>query len=139
MRHPPPECGCQCGKVGCASVRGKAIGLRHGTKARYNRSGCRCDACRAAKAVDTAKRNQRRFTATADGAKRGQQWTGVEMEFALREDLTIREIAKELGRTYAAVSVMRTKCRLEPKYIRAVGTSQSREEIKNDRRVNPFL
>ena len=53
----------------------------------------------------TAKRQAR----TAKDAKStGKRWTGAEVELALREDLTIEQIAGMLGRTYAAVSNVRT-------------------------------
>jgi len=44
-----------------------------------------------------------------------KEWTGPEMEIILREDLTVAEMAKMLGRTYYSVTGMRRQCRRDPR------------------------
>lgn len=106
------RCSCTCGKYACASVRGR----RHGTVSCY-RAGCRCEDCRTGEARRVRDRDAQRSTQTQAGAtKRGQQWTGPEMELAMREDLTIVEIAARLGRSYKAVVARRALCRTDPKW-----------------------
>lgn len=44
----------------------------------------------------------------------GKEWTGPELEIVARADLTSREAARLLGRSYAAVRVQRSRLRQEP-------------------------
>lgn len=79
-------------------ARGK-ITRPHGTLTAYNQ-GCRCSECRTAAAAATKARN----AATRAGATRHRrEWTKADAEVAFRTDISIRERARLLGRTYAAV------------------------------------
>lgn len=69
----------------------------------------------------SSKRFAKAQRATESGQNRGKQWTGPDMEIALRADLTVQEAAKMLGRTYAAVKMMRHRCKSDPKYAAVVG------------------
>lgn len=51
----------------------------------------------------------------------GKQWTGPELEMASRTDLTARQVAQMLGRTFYAVRHMRKKLRIDPRYINLAG------------------
>jgi hypothetical protein len=114
-------CGCVCGLPGCASRR--AGQPQHGTENRY-RKGCKCDLCLVHGTAPSRRRKARKNDESRERATRhGQRWTGPEMETALRDDLTIAEIARMLGRTRQAVSVMRAACRHDPKYVSAVGAA----------------
>lgn len=114
-------CECVCGKLACASVRG---GRTHGARSTY-RAGCRCADCTAAADKSAHERYKRRLADTLPTAtKSGQHWTGPEMEVAMREDLTVTEIAKMLGRTYKAVAARRALCRSDPKWANAAGVAQ---------------
>jgi len=53
-----------------------------------------------------------------------KEWTGPELEFASRDDLGLLEMAKALGRTYAAVSQVRQAIRSEPKRQNVAGLSR---------------
>jgi len=109
---------------------------RHG-RARY-KDGCRCEICRAANAERTARyRHTHRAaikavrrqdqTETAQQAHRlGYVWTGPELELAMRSDLTVKQIALMIGRTYSAVSRMREKLRRDVKIRRVVGLEPMR-------------
>lgn len=55
----------------------------------------------------------------------GYQWTGPELEVALRNDLTTREKAKILGRSYAATNTARQKALHDPKWVRVAGVGRS--------------
>lgn len=60
--------------------------------------------------------------ASTPGASRhGYQWTGPELEIALRADLSLRDAAAMLGRTYYAVQAARHKARTDPKWIQVAG------------------
>lgn len=73
---------------------------------------------RARSRADYGKR-QRETLPTA--VNRGKQWTGPELEIAAREDLTATQVALMLGRTEAAVRVMRHKLREDPRKINLAG------------------
>lgn len=98
----------------------------------YNNYSCRCVICRAAGAVrnadgpkDYAMKAQR---ATLNRAhRRGQQWTGPEMELLARQDITARQIAEMLGRTYASVSTMRWRLNREPMLDHVAGIGRTSE------------
>lgn len=113
------HCQCACGLPGCYGNVNAGPG--HGTVKRYNK-GCRCDLCCERKAVLTEHQRQRRARETVDGARNsGKQWTGADLEIALREDLSVTELALLLGRTYASVDMARVKSRNDPKWVQAVG------------------
>lgn len=62
---------------------------------------------------------------TLPGArKRGQEWTGIELEMALRTDVTVRELAERLGRTFSAVASARHKARHDPAWVEFVGAGE---------------
>ena len=51
----------------------------------------------------------------------GEPWTGPQLELAARDDLTAVQVAPMLGRTVAAVRMMRAKLREDPKIIMLAG------------------
>lgn len=131
MQYDP--CQCQCGRSGCASLRGRGLGARggpgvrggtkHGTTKRYD-LGCRCEDCTKAKTDDGTARKKAQNAKTKPQAKNWRkQWTSAELEVALRDDLTAVEAAAILGRTYAGVMQARHRCK-EPKYQRVLGTME---------------
>jgi len=86
---------------------GEIAHIRGGTAA-----DCPCDKCRAV----SRRRAKAKNDASIPGAtKRGQQWTGTELEIALRPDLTVADAAKHLGRTLYAVGKVRSRAKREPK------------------------
>lgn len=97
----------------------------------FTHRGCRCDICRTAKAEDRSGGNAKaqrlrqsitRQAQTLDqAARRGQQWTGPELELVARTDLTSREVAAMIGRTYYAVAKARERLRGDPKTIAVAG------------------
>lgn len=124
--------------------RAKGTAPTHGGSG-YTNHGCRCDACRAghaeANAETTRLQGRPKLSPEAESSraayaaarqaetqeratKRGQVWTGAEMELVMRDDLPVKELALMLGRSYAAVTVMRRKIRSEPKYRNAAGASR---------------
>lgn len=62
--------------------------------------------------------------------RRGFVWTGPELELIARDDLSAKEVAVMLGRTYFAVKNMQRKIRDEPKYIKLAGVSTKTMEGK---------
>lgn len=117
------HCRCECGKPGCVSrtQRYSSLTLVHGLASTYG-DGCRCDPCKEAHATKTTAQKVRANRESLAGAKRnGLQWTSAELEIATRPDLTAREAAKLLGRTFQAVRNVRGKCRNDPKFIALLG------------------
>jgi hypothetical protein len=51
----------------------------------------------------------------------GKIWTGAEMEYASRDDLSIAEMARTLGRSWQAVSTLRFRISRDPRYLMAAG------------------
>lgn len=124
-----------------AATCGTCGELQDGQEFRRGTSGApityRCKACRrtletSAKDPDPIARrsNQKRLVETHQAetlpraTRYGYQWTGPELEIALREDLTAIEAAKMLGRTFHAVRAARHKARREPKWRDVVGVPQ---------------
>lgn len=129
--------GCQCEKCTRANrerhreVRRKLASkdpseIPHGLSGYCNYS-CRCDVCRAAgKIMNAASTSPVKPGAKAKYARSiqqqtrltahrlNQQWTGPELELAARRDITARQLAVMIGRTYAAVAVMRRRLNREP-------------------------
>lgn len=61
---------------------------------------------------------------TLDAAHRwGYVWTGPELEIVTRSDMTVREIAAALGRTYSAVARMRALVKTDPRKAKLAGLS----------------
>ena len=92
--------------------------------------GCRCEVCTSAHredyrrryAADEAFREKMRKRYRENykdwqqesrqmAERYGEQWTGPELELAARGDLTTRQLAQMLGRTFAAVDAMRNRIR----------------------------
>lgn len=67
-------------------------------------AGCRCQSCSELRKKDSIERQER---TKRKAVGHGNQWTAQEVATAIRQDLTIEQIAKILGRTYAAVSNVR--------------------------------
>lgn len=69
------------------------------------------------------RRTERRYqTETIDTAtNRGKEWNGAEIEILLRDDITIREKARMLNRTYGGVRTMNAMVRTDPKWMRVAG------------------
>lgn len=110
--------GCRCGVCRAAEVSYKReqrtkppSPKSHGTPYNYSR-GCRCDTCtQANSATILAVHRRRQAESLASAHNKGKEWTGPELEIALRTDLTIPQIAERLGRTVWAVRAVRQKVR----------------------------
>jgi hypothetical protein len=103
------------------------IEVKHGLNG-YIR-GCRCEICRETKAEYSKPFVERWYSeaqsSTADRAtRRFYPWTGPELELAARKDLTAREVALRLGRSYSAVVTMRGKLKSDPKTINLAGLAE---------------
>ena len=94
----------------------------HGLTGTYQR-GCDCDECAEATRQYLARRNERsRETAHAHGGR----WSGREIRYALREDLTMEQISRDLGRTYSAISNVRTAVAAgHPRYMALLHSEES--------------
>ena len=64
----------------------------------------------------------------AGASRRGLQWTGPELEMVMRSDLTVEQIAKAIGRTFAATAHARHRAKTDPKFIALAGLSQSLDQ-----------
>lgn len=125
------------------SARRRKDEAPHGTTIGYDRFGCRCNECRAAHAEyrreqlanDPEARSLHLRRALARSArvneksrevavKNGDEWTGPELEFVLRDDLTVAEMAAVLHRTVYAVQAARRRVRTEPRYIALAGAAR---------------
>lgn len=129
-RASAPRCECTCGLIGCHSrfMRLMHVAISpdprviHGTASRYD-AGCRCELCVTAKRDHTSSHNQlMNETSRLTAVRHRQEWTGPELEIAVRDDLTAQEAALMLGRTRRAVSTVRKRCREDPRLIRLLGT-----------------
>lgn len=108
----------------------------------YSNYGCRCEVCSESYKVWRSDNPGKRYHVThpeeeaaaarrkvadwqrqtLEGATRyGYQWTGPELEVAARPDLTAREAALLIGRTYASVKNVRKKLKTDPKTINVAG------------------
>lgn len=118
----------------------------HGTANGYSRWSCRCEECRSAWAdyrrEQLASNPESRELARERGAryereqwaeslpravKHGDEWTGPELEIALRSDLTVVEIAEMLNRTTRAVRSARYRARHDPKYANLAGVIEGEQ------------
>jgi hypothetical protein len=98
--------------------------IEHGLSG-YNNWGCRCDTCTHANAVECSAYHASAQAQTLPAARNHRkEWTGPELEVAARDDLTIKEAAAMLGRSFAAVSKMRGRLKDEPKYISFAGIAE---------------
>ena len=90
-------------------------------------SMCPCGPCREATRDRSSPEASRRAwrkaqDETVERASRSrQEWTGPELELLTRTDLTNREKALLIGRTYAAVRGMIVKMQLDPRKARLAG------------------
>lgn len=77
------------------------------------------------KRADKARAQQ----STVDTAThRGGQWTGAELEVAARTDLSAREVAAMLGRTYHGVMAARHRIRHDPKTRDVAGVTDDQHD-----------
>jgi hypothetical protein len=115
--------GCRCeacvaaNDAHCAEMRTKRkpVVRSHGEGRTYQH-GCRCEACMAARAAEKLKQQYQYQDASSDKATRHRaEWTGPELEIAARTDLSNREVAAMLGRTFFAVNAKRKQLRSEPR------------------------
>ena len=75
-------------------------------------SGGPCDRCR----VEVSKRRKRNNDRSRENASHhGEEWTGPQMEVIARMDISAREAAAMLGRTFNAVVNMRRKLKSDPR------------------------
>lgn len=102
-------------------ARQAAADFQHGNSG-YTNHGCRCQVCVDGRALHNKKTEARLRDATRPFAHRsGFQWTGPEIELALRDDLPISAIARMIGRSYSAVATMRMQAKADPRYARLAG------------------
>ncbi|MCW2899003.1 MAG: hypothetical protein JWO67_1268 [Streptosporangiaceae bacterium] len=104
------------------------IEITHGASG-YANWACRCETCTkawTAHCQPAADRFVRRTQgATLEKATRsGYQWTGPELELAGRSDLTAKEVALMIGRSFYAVQNARSKLRAEPKVANLAGIAK---------------
>lgn len=107
----------------------------HGTEARYQHHGCRCDDCREAKATARLRRGETLTASTAMPDERREQlaerrrqaltdtrlaatrtmarWTSDELAIALDKAYSAAEAATMLGRSKAAVEHQRKKRKIQ--------------------------
>lgn len=87
-------------------------------------SECPCESCRQMhKAVSLARYREMQRETVPAASRNGYEWTGPELEIVARGDLTVREAALLLGRTYAAVASVRERLRTDPRKARLAGLS----------------
>ncbi|MCM8555375.1 hypothetical protein [Streptomyces sp. STCH 565 A] len=107
-------------------ARGGAI--EHGACG-YANWGCRCETCTTASAAKSRVYRASSQAQTIPVARNHRkEWTGSELELAARTDLTANEVAKMLGRTFNAVTTMRSRMEREPKYASLAGIPQGEAE-----------
>lgn len=103
--------------------------LPHGTNNGYAQWGCRCDECKQAHSADKTRRRLANNDESRKSARRaGGRWTGPELEIATRPDLTAREAAAMLGRSYIAVERARARCLHDPRYAALLGAATTGDE-----------
>jgi hypothetical protein len=73
--------------------------------------------------------NSSRIEALRKQAKNfGKEWTGPELEIALRDDLTAAEVAEMLGRSLQAVHTVRWRATTEPRVRDLLGQPRSTDD-----------
>lgn len=87
-------------------------------RARYQRER----AARDARDAELSLRNYRETLRTAE--RNGQQWTGPELEIATRSDISVKDAAEMLGRTFYAVQRMRVLCKADPRKTALLGRAK---------------
>lgn len=138
VRRPPAhgtsgyKRGCRCdtcttaNTVRVVAARTRRTGQtpsRHGASG-YTNHNCRCDICVAG---HSELKRQRAAIGRDVAANHRKEWTGPELELITqtsggrRYRRTSAECALILGRSTAAVNVMRAKCAREPKYVALAG------------------
>ncbi|WP_333757846.1 hypothetical protein [Streptomyces sp. ISBFB 2968] len=117
------------------------VEISHGMSG-YTNDMCRCETCRAAfrayraenpgkqwsathpeeaEAYQRRKSHDRQAETLEQASRHGQQWTGPELEIAARDDLTARQAALMIGRTFNAVHNVRKKLKADPMTITVAG------------------
>lgn len=123
-------------KMAQAASRGDAA-FEHGAHA-YNNWGCRCDTCSAAHfAVQRSRTAAHQAETLERASRRGAEWTGPELELVARTDLTTKQVALALNRTYSAVRAMRQKVRKDPKTVFLAGTPRANRESHGPQPTTP--
>jgi hypothetical protein len=98
----------------------------HGTTTAYRFWRCRCDLCCAANRTARLALTQRHQEETKPRARRHYaQWTGPELELLSRSDLSTRDIARLIGRSYYAVETKRRDLGKEPALDLVAGVSRA--------------
>lgn len=102
------------------------------------RKGCRCLECREGNRLKCAKHNPKYFghnprgdaylvkvqrETKAAAVNAGNEWTGPELELLARKDLTVREVAEMLGRSYQAARTQRTLLNKDPRKTHSAGVA----------------
>ena len=103
-----------------------AASVPHGING-YANFQCRCEVCVKANSTYSLKRN-RASMAVATNA--GKPWTGADMQIAVEVDdqgryvRTESAVAEMLGRSNAAVKMLRRRCSRDPRYLAAAGAAR---------------
>jgi len=106
-----------------AARRSSSRDIPHGVDG-FNNYNCRCDICREGKRAESADYIRRAQAESLPGAKkRGQEWTGPELELAARKDLTAKQVAAMVGRTVSGVRNVRSRFSKEPQLRALAGIS----------------
>jgi hypothetical protein len=96
---------------------------------------CRCEVCRKANtSVTQIYRTRHNEAARVDARHHAEEWTGPQLEIALRDDLTARQAATMLGRTVMAVQNIRNK-RETPKIAWLLGASRNASQQQEAARL----
>lgn len=124
------HCRCEICKAGEAERRAKYRERRKAKDPRpfsliphghsgYTVFACRCPTCMTAYANYCAARNVGAFSAP----RYRYQWTGPELEIASRRELTAVQVAAMIGRSPAAVGMIRHRLKIDPRIDALAGTS----------------
>lgn len=117
-------------RIATDSERRKGRGdTPHGTTSGYRFWRCRCDlCCKANGAARQALSRRHQDEAKPHARRHYAQWTGPELELASRRDLSTRQVAQMIGRTYWAVQTMRAALSKEPGLDQIAGVSRREAE-----------
>jgi hypothetical protein len=83
-----------------------------------------CPRCRLVWVGDYQRRLQSRLADRAHN--RAKEWTGPELEVAAREDLSVRQVAEMLGRTFHGVRWARSRLQVDPRKDRLASLPNGR-------------